>query len=338
MPVSVDRQHRGISFLDIPTEIRLMIYQYCLIAPSNVIEPPSNMERYNVGCATPDLDKSDEEIEITVQRQRAIHQSYFSLRTSYTGVLRLDVSVLRLNRTIHVEAASVLYGENQFQFVLAITTRRPYIKARNFWEPAYYEFRSNLATVSEEYVRMIKTCTIEVRLPTFPWNRAKTIYLQYCERLAAFAACFGGDDHSLRKVAILFNRCFRKETYFPLSCLRTSQNVLETLATIHGVRHSVTVGGVTPAFEAKLSLAMKSKVIACEAAEERCGERMVKFRGRKRLQRYKLGRYYESKKVWSPSVHDPYPPHSKKALPAYECCEVCDAKPPLTFPHFQRPP
>ena len=315
-----------------------MIYRYCLIAPSNTIEPPSNMERYNAGWATPTLDRSDEEIEITVQRQRAIHQSYFSLRNSYTEILRLDVSVLRLNRTIHVEAASVLYGENHFQFFLAITTRRPHIETQDFWEPPYYDFRSNLTIVSEKYVRMIKKCTIEVRLPTFPWNRAKTIYLQYRERLAAFAACFGGHDHSLQKVAILFNRCFRKENYFPLSCLRTSQNVLETLAAIHGVRHSVTVGGVTPAFEAKLSLAMMSEANACKAAEERCGERMVRFRGRKRLQRYKFGRYHESKKVWSRSVCDPYPPHSKEALPAYECCEVCDAKPPLTFPHFQRPP
>lgn len=320
-----------------------MIYRYSLIAHFKTIKPPSKMEQYYTGWATPSLDKSDEEIEAKIQRHRANHPLYVAFPQTYTGlrdprtrILMLEVPLLRLSKTIHAEAASVLYGENEFQFVLAITRRNPRVQAPKFCQPPYYDFRDNLTVVSERYMKMIKRCTVEVRLPTFPWTRAKKMYLQYYARLEAFGTCFGGDDHSLQKVTILFNRCFRRGYYFPLSCLRTSQNVLETLAAIYGVELSVIVGGVTPAFEAKLSLAMMSKAIACEPRQEEYGMRMVKHKGKRRLQAYKLGSYYDSKKVWYRL--GPYPPHSRKAPPAYECCEVCDTMPPLTFPPFSRPP
>lgn len=321
-----------------------MVYRYCLIAILKTIRPPSKMDQYYTAWATPTLDKTDEQIEATIQKHRANHpsyipfpQSYTGLRDPSTGLLTLEVSLLRLNKKIHAEAASVLYGDNEFQFVLAITRRHPGVKASEFYKPPYHDFRDNLTVVSEKYMKMIRRCTVEVRLPAFPWTRAKKMYLQYYARLAAFATCFGGDDHSLQKVAIFFDRCFRSGYYFPLSCLRTSQNVLETLAAIHSVEKSVAVGGVTPTFEAKLSLAMMSKAIAWVPRQEEYGRRMVKYKGKRRSQRYKLRSYYDSKKVWSQSALRPYPPHSRKALPAYECCEVCDAKKPLKFLPFYRP-
>ena len=315
------------------------------MASFNIIKPPSQKEQYNTGWAMPALDKSDEDIETTVQKDRANHQSYISLPQSYTGlrdtpsgVLTLELSLLQLSKGIHVEAASILYGENEFQYVLAITRRHPSMRASSSSQPPYYDFRDNLTVLSERYMRMIKRCTVEVRLPTFPWTRAKKMYLQYHARLEAFATCFGGDDHSLQEIAILFNRCFRKGYYFPLSCLRTSQNVLETLAAICGVGQSVTVGGVTPAFETKLSSAMMSKSIACTRKKENYGKRMVILKGKRRLQRYKLERYHDSKKCWNPIELGPYSRHSNKARLAYECCEVCDGKSPLTFPPMWRLP
>lgn len=344
-PIPKGRQRLGKSFLDLPIELRLMIYRYSLITAFRIIKPPSKLERYDTGWATPPLDKTDEEIDATVQRHRANHQSHVSLRQSYTGlrnartrVPTLDLTWLRLSKKIRVEAASVLYGENRFQFVLAITRRHPPVRAPTFHRPTYYDFRDNLTVLSEGYMKMIKKWTVEVRLPTFPWTKARNMYLQYYARLALFAACFGGDDHSLQEVAILFNKCFQRGYYFPLSCLRTSQNVLETLAAIHGVRISVNVGGVTPEFEAKLSLAMMSKVIAYVPKEEQHGKRMVVFKGKRRLQLYQTGRYYDSKNVWSRSVLGPYPPHLEKAPLAFLCCEVCDEKPPLTFPLIWRLP
>lgn len=105
--------------------------------------------------------------------------------------------------------------------------------------------------------------------------------------------------------------------------------MLETLAAIRGVEYSVTVGGVTLAFEAILSLAMMSDTIAYIPKEEECG---------KRMQKYKLGRYYDSSRVWSQGVFDLYPPRLKKTPPAYECCKVCDWKPPLILPRLWRLP
>lgn len=309
-----------------------MIYRYCLTANSKIIKPPSKKEQYYPGCATPSLDMSHGEIDATVQRHRANCQWYVRLSQSHTGLVpKLELSWMRVSKSIHVEAASVLYGENEFQFVLAITRRHPRVTGSTFDQPSYYDFRDNLTVVSKAYLKMIKKCTIEVRLPNFPWTWAKKMYLEYYARLAAFANCFGGDDHSLQKVAVLFNRCFTRGYYFPLSCLRESQNVLESLATIHGVRLSVIAGGVTPDFEAKLSLAMMSPKIACIPKEEQYGMRMVWFKSKRGLQSHKLGRYYDSKKVWSHRVPGPY-------RTRYRCCEVCDGKPPLVFPQIRRPP
>lgn len=322
-----------------------MIYQYSLVRSFKSMKPPSQVEQYNTGWATDFLDKSDEEIDATVQKHRAIYQSCISLRRSYTdlrdvrsGIPTLELSWLRVSKRIHVEAASVLYGASRVQFVLAISRRHPPHRGRVLCQPFYYDLQDNLTILPEGYMKMIKKCTIEVRLPTFPWTNARNIYMQYYARLSAFAACFGGGDHSLQEVAVVFNRCFRRDCYFPLSCLRMSQNVLETLAAIYGVRVSVTVGGVTPAFEAKVSLAMMSNPIASVPKEEKHGKRMVIFKGKRRPQRYKIGRYYDSKRVWSRSAFGPHPPRSGKTPAAYQCCEVCDEKPPLTFPLIVRPP
>ena len=344
-PVAKERQPCGTSFLDFPLEVRLMIYRHCLSAHLKTIKPPSKMDQYYLGRTTPHTDKIEEEVEATIQKHRANHPSYVAFPQTYTGlrdprtrVLTLEVSLLRLNKKVHAEAASVLYGENEFQYVLAITRMHRGVKDPNFeWLP-YHDFRDNLTVVSEKYMKMIRRCTIEVRLPAFPRGEAKKMYLQYSARLTAFATCFGGEDHSLQEVAIFLNRSFRKRYYFPLSCLRTNQNVLETLAAIHNVEKFVTVGGVIPAFEAKLSLAMMSKTIAWVPKQEEYGTRKVYCKGKRRSQGHKLRSYYDSRKVWDQSVLGPYPPHSEKALPAYECCEVCDAKRPLRFPRFARRP
>ncbi len=315
-----------------------MIYRNCLIARLKIIKLPSKLEQYSTYLMPP-LDKSNAEIDAIIQRHRVKyqsyvprHQSYTGLRNPRTGVPTLDLSWLRLSKTIHAEAASVLYGENEFQFVIATTK-----KHRPANQPPYYDFRDNLTVVTERYLRFVRRCTVEVRLPTFPLRYAKTAYLYYYARLAAFATRLGGHDHSLQKIAILFNRCFRKGYYFPMSCLRTSQNVLERLATIHDVGQSVTVGGVTPDFEMKLSFAMTSKEIACAPKEEEYGERVVKFKGKRRPQRYKLGRYHDSKLVWTQSGLGPYSPHSKDTPPTSECCEVCDGKPSFKLPRIVRP-
>lgn len=339
------RQRLGISFLDLPVELRLMIYRYNLIAPFQTIKPPSKEDTYIPTCVTPVRDKSIEEIDALIRRHRADHQSYRQLFQSYTdyrsvhtGGTTLGLSLLRLSKTIHAEAADILYGQNALHFVLAITGTYPPGEGQSFHPPPRYKFRDNMTVLPEGYMKRIKRCSIEVRLPTFPWASAKKLYLQYYARLATFATCFGGDHHSLGKVTILFNRFFTRESYFPLSCLRTSQNVLETLAAIHGVRESVTVRGVTPAFEGKLSRAMMSKELAYVPMERKYGKRTGTIRGKRYLQRYSLDRYYDSRLVWSQSALGPYPLHTKMAPPAYKCCEVCDEKPRLRFRRIIRAP
>ena len=203
--------------------------------------------------------------------------------------------------------------------------------------PPYHGFRDNLTVVSERYMKMIKRCTLEVRLASFSSSPAKEAYLYYYKKLATFATYFGGDNHSLQKMAIYFSNCFIVGYYYPSKCLRRVQNVLETLAAIYAVRDSVTIEGVTPALEGILSLAMTSKKIAFVPKEEIYGERTIKFKGKKRLQKYKLEPYYEEKIVWNRTVLalDPSRLQQEKALLEYglkcKCCEVCDSELPLTL-------
>ena len=67
--------------------------------------------------------------------------------------------------------------------------------------------------------------------------------------------------------------------------------MLEPLATIYGVKESVSVEGIVPDFAARLETAITSQFIACVPIGELYGIRIVKIKGRKTKQRYSLGRY-----------------------------------------------
>ncbi len=71
----------------------------------------------------------------------------------------------------------------------------------------------NLGVVSLGYLKLIRNCEIDVRMPYALWTRAQESYLKHRKRIAAFAVAFGGDDHSLRKLSISFNKQFVWHNY-----------------------------------------------------------------------------------------------------------------------------
>ena len=73
--------------------------------------------------------------------------------------------------------------------------------------------------------------------------------------------------------------------------------MLEPLGTIFGT-HTVEVIGTSSEVAAKLSRAMTSSDLACVPKEERYGTRrarMIKRRRKTETQKYKLGKFYETR-------------------------------------------
>lgn len=337
-----ERQRHDSAFLYLPLEIRCMIYRYFLTAQLKTIKPPSERSVHTTNWKL-ELGRSPEEIAETIRQHRASCRDFLPLGQSYTGLREigsckpvLQLSVLRVNKQIHHEAANVLYGENDFQFILGITRGYPREWIGNHFEPPYHDFRDNLTKIAPKYVKMIRRCAVEVRMPGFPWTKARKIFLEYKTRLSTFAALFGGNEHSLQRVGVYFNKCFRDGYYFPPSCVRQCQNVLEPLATIHGVTLSAIVSGVTPAFEAKISMAMTSKEVACWPKEDVYGTRKVIIKGKRKPRAYKLGNYYDSKIEWNENVLGPDASPSAKASNGHKCCEVCTGQKRVVFEPFSR--
>jgi hypothetical protein len=96
-----------------------------------------------------------------------------------------------------------------------------------------YRIEDILGVVSLGYLKLIRKCEIDVRMPYGLWTRAQESYLKHRKRIAAFAVAFRGDDHSLRKLSISFNKQFIWHNYLQ-NCMEICQKILEPLATIYG--------------------------------------------------------------------------------------------------------
>lgn len=171
---------------------------------------------------------------------------------------------------------------------------------------------------------MIRYPTVNIRLPCGAREKAKEIYLAYKARIATFAAAFGGDKHSLRRLVIEFNRPFPL-SFYPPSCLRTCQNVLEPFASIYGLGRncSLNIHGVTDDFEETLCPAMENEKYACVPEEREYGMRMVAkkgSRGKKTQQKYVLGSYHDTELLW---MRGRIILLSFGVEVVHRCCEVC---------------
>lgn len=312
MTTEAVRGHDGsrASFLDLPTEIRHMIYRLCLVAR----EPRQFQPR---GTVRVDFKESERKVLPPAYSESSAVDSPTHTQTSDDSKIEcLYPHILRLSKQIHLEAAPILYGESCCPiFIIGAVdlNRRPQ-------SPYRWHFGDNLTSTTPIYMKMIRKFVLIVRLHLYmrPLRERKQWYLLVQERLTAFANLLA-TGHSLRDVEIHFSTHSRRPSYDPLwRCLRRSQNVLQPLLMIYGVRHTPSVQGVTPDFQAVMSSAMTSTTLACVERKEAYAVRMVKGGRGRRPQSYKLGAYYDSRYDVDPKVL------SAVDLGSYVCCQNCD--------------
>lgn len=149
------------------------------------------------------------------------------------------------------------------------------------------------------------------------------MYMHYRGRIEEFVAGFGEDFESLKTVKVTLHTPFYNEGYpANLTCLRSWQNLLEPLAQLHKVGMDVDIRGTTPDLAARLVAAMTSKHLLCVPKANTYGHRKSRHEG-KLLQKYKLGRYYDSQFDWEETA-ETISKEAEMNLPGYRCCESCE--------------
>ena len=278
----------SLSFLNLPRELRDMIYQYC--SPP-LLDPPTD-------------------------------------RSGYSGTWPIQLGptpLLRSCKQIHYEAAPVFYGKNCHVFSIGWGS----LRYPTYWRggvrqwPGYLD---NTSRIAPHYLKMIKRCVLNVE-PSIADRRS---YVLMRAQLQAFVRALG-DDHSLEMLYIRYgkneisshhrllmvqlrrlHRSAELKAAREMRTLKDMQNILEPLAEIYNVPH-VSVEGCFKDFGLKLSGAIASNTRIVSPAEEVYKTRMIKVKGsgkKKQPQRYRVGKYSDSKLTWRLELLNPLPQSS----------------------------
>lgn len=277
-------------FLDLPLELREVIYQEVLVTRS------ARVEDYGMPVPIP-MTKGDPYGTLYATYIIAEHEPKFdrfkSPRRRLTIALEKPaVQLLCVNKQIHLEAARVLYGSNEFIVPVGINNYNWYKFSKIFRDPI-----ESFVDLPNRYLRMVRKCELRIRLPTLKMTDCKEAYLLAKSRLEKLASAVKGQNHSLKKLKIILLGWSEIRQEFVDEIPRL-QNVLEPLGAVNGISY-VTIEGVEPDFMAKLKNALTGNQIAFSPIEEKYGIRKRKVKGRKRMQSYKLMRYYESRYNWT---------------------------------------
>lgn len=260
-------------FLDLPPELRDIIYDLTL-----TVGDPKDHDIY-LG-KTPIFKADAPTSEELCGRP---------LRYQLEGVA---VAILRVNKQVHYEAARFFYGKNVFVVPIGLDGRKCHRRS----DVTPDNINNNFMNLPHHYLRMVQKCVLRILLPHIQHKWSKHFYLKAKERITYFADAMHGREHSLKKLVIIF-ATWPQQNRYPRKRF-SSQNVLEPLGTVHGIPE-VAIVGVGSEFMVKLKSALSGEKITCSPAQETYGTRNVKVRGRRRLQKYKLGRYYDSKYNWT---------------------------------------
>lgn len=301
----------GRSFFDFPTEIRLIIYKFCLTDNMNgETDPKSNHAIVRVASNTTHIAASpcscSRRCAIIIPNVDPIHLPHMVLESSRHGPWKpagLMVALLRLNKQIHDEAARVLYGSNTFEFQIGVHRHNWHIpNYNNLCRREYFDFDDNFLDLPPHYLRMVRKCSLRIRLLASPYLVARDTYLKALERVTLLTEIWS-KGHSLLKLSA--------SLVYPQSCINQTcihhghtfpqyQNVLEPLGALYGIR-DVRIDNVEPVFQWKLTMALKGNEVACTLAEEVYVKKMVKVNGRKRPRTCRVKKYHESRYTWKPT-------------------------------------
>ncbi|KAL8934860.1 MAG: hypothetical protein Q9216_005695 [Gyalolechia sp. 2 TL-2023] len=306
------------SFLKLPSEIRVMIYEYLLKSPnvqyrnpSRTVARGSKIRACGSGIfyrayfhdprALPplwaikgwgDQDWEDDWWRAHPPKTRSVHCS----------------PLFFINRQVYSEAASFFYRTNVFCLSVGID---PHVECRDFG----WDLVDDLTSIKYENLKLIRRMHLKIRIfdsagfpsTVFPngldhtvphiddrdwwWppEYSRSSYLAVNRRLKAFADLIR-PGHGLDCLKIFYygwiiGRPLDRGCY---------QTVLEPLANIFGVR-KVECSGVEPDFGTKIARAMQADFLAVEEVPEAYGTRIVKRKGKTVEERYKLMAYYDSR-------------------------------------------
>ncbi|KAL8733449.1 MAG: hypothetical protein Q9166_002075 [cf. Caloplaca sp. 2 TL-2023] len=284
-------------FMNLPIEIRYMIYELLMTRFSKVYRYPHRTTApaskiASCGCGvlydacTPYYDP-DQVYDWELEH----HDCSFPTIP--------DLNLLLVNRQIYAEAAPFFYGGNQF--LLAIGIMPHYHCKAQVWD-----FVDDLKDIRKEHLRLMRSIRLRVRVFDFSgrshhvltlqgewkWPRdwAKKSYLAVRERLESFAAIMRS-KHSLSFVTVFIDG-FLSAHFDEVDRI---QNALEPLASIYGIKY-VAVGGVTLDFAKRLVYAMQMDHLVVEKIPELHVRR--KLRGSRRgrgKHLYQLRPYMDSR-------------------------------------------
>lgn len=277
-------------FLDLPPELRDIIYDLTLTV--------RDTKDHDRGAQASILMTKQSSCQNLYLRQTPVfkadaptYDGLYGRHLRYQPV-EIAVAILRVNKQIHYEAARFFYGKNGFVVPIGLDSRKWYYRSER--TPGIID---NFMNLPHHYLRMVQKCELRIQLPYAKHKWSKHFYLEAKERLTYFADVMHGREHSLKKLSIILVGWPQGQNAHPRE-VPSLQNVLEPLGTVHGIPE-VTIVGVESEFMVKLKSALNGEKITCSPAQETYGTRNVKVRGRKRLQKYKLGRYYDSKYDWT---------------------------------------
>lgn len=289
---------RRRTFLDLPIEIRSLIYRLSLTAPSSIIPPLGKVKALRTASCTC-LRRSAGILSTTIPHHLP-HRVLEETQYDHWHPSGLTIGLLCVNKQIHLEAASVLYGNNEFVFRVGVQRHNWHVVTTLGCRQEYYDFADNVLGLAPYYLQMIRKCHLRVRLLTTPFNVARPAYLNAKEVITLLADVFHNRDHCLQKLTITLS-AYQSDWGRPRHDVSFFENVLEPLGTICCIRE-VEIQGVTPEFEVKMTNATMGPEMACSPARAKYGTKIVKRKGRKRIRHCKLGKYYDSNYDWTEDV------------------------------------
>ena len=226
-------------FMDLlPLEMRLKIYKLCLHAPHKALMKGN--------------------LELQTRSRNFIFPR--------SGAFNLNI--LRVNKQVNKECDHILYEANTFYFIVAYTDafdKLAHTHNGEYHLRKIYNLTTNINSITSQDVQLIRNINLEVRLPTYR-NLAPRSH-QYAPiqtALETFVSKFTATGHNLRNITIDFNHCHPPHPDGPLNVLlqEKSQNVLEPLGLLFGVRKNVRINGMTEDFADPLCRAMRAPTLS----------------------------------------------------------------------------
>ncbi|MCJ1453386.1 hypothetical protein MMC28_003733 [Mycoblastus sanguinarius] len=223
-------------FLDLPLEIRLEIYTYCLISPVDImIELQKSFTSITEAKIPQRLVGHIYTNAIRIEAQKAWYVSGTIYRETTPG-LYITTSLLYVSRTISREAAPLLYSLNSFDFSQS---------AKDCWD-AFAVFSASLAATSRSNIRRLS-----LEFPHYHYYHAKMISKQQATKLnESFQASLTKLNESFQaSLAIIKDLPLLKTFTLRVLCDVRSDS-LSTLSMIHESRGTsqICLGQTMPFF------------------------------------------------------------------------------------------